>query len=273
MNLISDQVNKDGFKYKDLPDILKLPYKVRMKMKKMNRDHRRRLKRDEEKRKERDCLFEEVPMELNDDSTDSEAMAEVNAMGAAMLKKEARRDLIDNSYNRWAHNDEGCNIPKWFKEDEKAAHVVRLPVTKEQVREYRAMLKAANARPIKKVAEAKARKKLRAMRTWNKIRNQATKIADNPDMGERTKIKQIQQLYGKTLGKRKRPRVYMLAKGPAGAVPVGGGKPSRNAIRIKVDKRMKADKLGAKNKSKRHKKGKGPVQSVRRRMNKKNRRR
>merc|ERR1719295_201593 len=36
-----EKTNSAGFKYKDLPDILKLPYKVRRKMEKMNRDHRR----------------------------------------------------------------------------------------------------------------------------------------------------------------------------------------------------------------------------------------
>ena len=59
---------------------------------------------------------------------------------------------------------------------------------------------------IKKVAEAKARKKLKAQRIWNKIKRQATSIADNNDLSEKTKIKQIEKLYGK-LGRKKNKRV------------------------------------------------------------------
>jgi len=199
-------------------------------------------------------------------------VAEVQALGAQLLKKGARRDLVDNSYNRWTFDDDGCKVPHWFRDDERQNHIIRLPITKEQVAEHRARLKAANARPIKKVAEALARKKLKAQRIWNKIRGKATKIADNPDLGERTKIKQIQKLYGNTLGKRSRPRVYMLQGKHGGSHPVGGKKPPRNAIKLKVDRRLKADKLGTKNKAKRKNKGARAVASVRRRMNRKNRR-
>merc|ERR1719410_235709 len=100
-------------KYKDLPEILKLPYKVRRKMEKMNRSHRRRLKREE-----RDCLFEEVPVALNEDSTDSEAIAECQALGAKILKKKTRMEMIDNSYNKYAFDDDGIALPDWFKDDE-----------------------------------------------------------------------------------------------------------------------------------------------------------
>merc|ERR1719361_2450030 len=156
----------------------------------MNREHRKKLEREEERKKERDCLFEEVPMELDEDSTDSEAIAEVQALGAKMLQKKVRMEMIDDSHNRYSFDDDGCKIPQWFKDDENAHNVVNLPITKEEVAEYRAKLKAANARPIKKVAEAKARKKLRAQRQWNKIRGKATRIAENPDLNESTKMKQ-----------------------------------------------------------------------------------
>ena len=139
--------------------------------------------------------------------------------------------------------------------------------------EYRAQLKAANARPIKKVAEAKARKKLRAQRQWNKIRGKATRIADNPDLNERTKMKQIRQLYGKTLIKKKLPRVYMMTGPRGGTKPIGKGKVPKNAIRIKVDKRLKADKMGLKHSSKRKKAGKGKAASNKRQLNRKNKRR
>lgn len=58
---------------------------------------------------------------------------------------------------RWAFNDEG--LPDWFMEDEAKHYQRQLPVSKETVADYRARMKEINARPVKKIAEAKARKK------------------------------------------------------------------------------------------------------------------
>jgi len=51
------------FSYKDLPDVLRLPYRLQRKLAKMNRDYRRRIEFEQAKLIERDCLFEEVPIE------------------------------------------------------------------------------------------------------------------------------------------------------------------------------------------------------------------
>eukprot|EP00485_Elphidium_margaritaceum_P008525 CAMPEP_0202698920 /NCGR_PEP_ID=MMETSP1385-20130828/12155_1 /ASSEMBLY_ACC=CAM_ASM_000861 /TAXON_ID=933848 /ORGANISM="Elphidium margaritaceum" /LENGTH=967 /DNA_ID=CAMNT_0049355749 /DNA_START=9 /DNA_END=2912 /DNA_ORIENTATION=+ len=270
-----DGKNGAALRYADLPDVLKLPYKVRMKLKKMTRDHRRRLAREEHKRQERDCLFEEVPETLDADSTDSEAIAEVQALGAKMLQKKDRMQLIDDSYHRFAFDafDDECNVPQWFADDENANYGVNLPVTKEEIREHKERLKAINARPIKKVAEAKARKKLKAQRIWNKIKKQATVIADNNDLSEKSKIKQIEKLYGK-LGKKKQNRVYMVGSAGRKHRPADGKKPAKNAVKVYVDKRMKTDKRAIKFNNKRKLAGKiKKAASSKRQKNAKNKRR
>ena len=66
--------------------------------------------------------------------------------------------------NRWTFNDE--NLPAWFVEDESKHYMRNLPVTREEAMEYRDRLREINTRSIKKVAEAKARKK-RKVRDWD----------------------------------------------------------------------------------------------------------
>ena len=87
-----------------MPEILQLPCKVRHEMEKMNRGHRRRLKRDEARLQERDCLFKEVPEMLDESWTDSECIAEVQSEGWVFQRQLAllvvRRILID-SWRSW----------------------------------------------------------------------------------------------------------------------------------------------------------------------------
>lgn len=62
---------------------------------------------------------------------------------------------------RFANSDEPWEVPEWFLDDERKHRKRPMPVTKEMVEEYKQKWKEINARPIKRVAEAKARKKRR----------------------------------------------------------------------------------------------------------------
>lgn len=62
---------------------------------------------------------------------------------------------------RYSYNEEEGELPEWFTEEERQHRRRQLPVDRQTVEAYRQRWKEINARPIKKVAEAKARKKRR----------------------------------------------------------------------------------------------------------------
>ena len=67
------------------------------------------------------------------------------------------------------------------------------------VQEYRDRQREINVRPIKKVVEAKARKKRRALRRIEKTKKKAENIAENMAMTDYDKAQQIRQYGPRTL--------------------------------------------------------------------------
>ena len=125
--------------------------------------------------------------------------------------KKTREELIDSSFNRWTHDDEG--LPDWFVEDESKHCQKQLPITKDMVLQYRQRLREINARPIKKVAEAKARKKKRLLRRMEKAKKRAEVITDAENVSEKEKAEQLRTLYKKAgLSKKRQEVKYVVAK-------------------------------------------------------------
>lgn len=123
----------------------------------------------------------------------------------------------------------------------------------------KAKFRELNARPIKKVAEAKARKKLRLMKKVEKMKQKAAKIATAEGMSEREKIKSIRTLQKHTLGKggdAKTAPVYIVRKKhqTVGAAKKGPTAGKRAKVKI-VDARMKKDKRGQQRAAERKKHG------------------
>ena len=204
---------------------------------------------------ENDDHLEVVPVDTKPQlpKLDPEGLAIASLL---VQSKKKREDLIESGYNRWSHDDDG--LPDWFVSDESKYCQKQIPVTKEMVLEYRARLREINARPIKKIAEARARKKQKALRKLTKARKRAEGITDIEDMTDHEKMKQIKQIYKKAgvLGKKKPEVKYVVAKrGLAGKRPVrpsGVKGPYRQ-----VDPRMKKDNRTLKQKAKNSKEGKG----------------
>merc|ERR1719446_177024 len=116
--------------------------------------------------------------------SDPKELAETLALGSLLVNsKKSRMELIDAAYNRYAF-DRDVTLPEWFTEDENKHNTPELPVTKEMMAQFRAKLKEINARPIRKVAEAKARKQRRLKLRLEKLRKTAMSMTDTPDLSD-----------------------------------------------------------------------------------------
>ncbi|KAK8491603.1 hypothetical protein V6N11_063092 [Hibiscus sabdariffa] len=184
--------------------------------------------------------FEIVPAPATDSSDDSssddseedgvETKAEILACAKKMLRKKQRDQTLDDAYNKFMFHDDG--LPKWFLDEEKRHCQPIKPVTKEEIAAMRAEFKEINARPAKKVAQAKARKKRIAMKKLDKVCQKANSISDQADITEWSKWKQIEQLYKKAMPKKAQKEYVVAKKGVR--VRAGKGK-------VLVDRRMKKD--------------------------------
>ena len=224
-----------------------------------------RLQRDREQA--RSAGFEVVAAEESDEWTsDSEGEAEMRAIGRMILRKDKRRELEDASFNRYAFQDPD-DLPRWFTNNENMHNKPQLPVntntipislldifpiipgsfqvTKAEVDAEKERLAEISARPIAKIAEARARKKMKAAKRWEKLKQQADSIAAQQNMSSSEKFKRLESLYknkGKKASELKKEKQYVVSR-KSGSKQAHG--PRKKNARIKmVDKRMKADKRG-----------------------------
>lgn len=121
--------------------------------------------------------------------------------------------------------------------------------------EYKNRLQDINARPIKKVIEAKARKKKRMIKKMERAKKKVEAVMENADMSEREKSQQIKQLYKKAQTDGKKKVTYVVAK------KHNTGKRMKRPQGVKghykvVDPRMKKDMRAQKAKEKTKGRGK-----------------
>ncbi|XP_034035806.1 pre-rRNA 2'-O-ribose RNA methyltransferase FTSJ3 [Thalassophryne amazonica] len=195
--------------------------------------------------------------------------AEGLALGCQIATSKKRaRDLVDGSFHRFASSDEPWEVPEWFLVDEQKHRRKPVPVTREMVEEYKQKWKEINARPIKRIAEAKARKKRRMLKKMEQAKKKAEAVVNTVDISEKEKMAQLKNIYKKArLGKEKREVTYVVAK-------KGAGKKVRRPAGVKgvfkvVDGRMKKDARGLQRKEQHAKGGKRkgrPVKSGKRGM-------
>lgn len=146
--------------------------------------------------------------------------AEAMTLAQQLVNQErTRTQLVDEGFNRHTDVVGGDGLPSWFIDDEQRHFRHNIPITKDAVQAIRDKQRELNARPIKKVAEAKARKKMRTIRRLEKMKAKAQGINDDEENGltEKEKAASIAKVLARSAkaGKTKKPETKLVvARGP-----------------------------------------------------------
>jgi AdoMet-dependent rRNA methyltransferase SPB1 len=148
-------------------------------------------------------------------------------------------DVVDDGFNKHAFKDRD-GLPEWFLDDEGKHDKPHKPISKAAAQAIKEKLRALNARPIKKVREAKARKKFKAAQRLEKLKKKSDLLANDEGMTEKEKADSIAKLLSKAARKKPRQQAKLVvAKGTNRGIK---GRPKGVKGRYKiVDSRMKKD--------------------------------
>lgn len=153
--------------------------------------------------------------------------------------QKSTHDLMDDGYNKYTFRDTD-GLPEWFLDDESKHSKLHRPISAAGAAAIKEKLRALNARPIKKVREAKDRKKFKAAQKLEKLRKKSALVADDEGISEKDKAQNIAKLMSKAAKKKPKQQVKLVvAKGGNRGI---SGRPRGVKGRYKiVDKRLKKD--------------------------------
>lgn len=178
--------------------------------------------------------------------------AELAAMAQKMVSKKGKEEVLQRGYSRHAFNDRELG-PEWFRKDEEVHNHPILPVDATTLSKVKEDWKDIDARPIKKILEAKARKRKKLNRKLERTRKHAEALSVNPELNEMQKGTAIQRLYAKVAAQARRQehphKKYMVTtRSSSHSVEPKGTASRRSAkgptVTVRVDRRMKKDKRG-----------------------------
>lgn len=207
---------------------------------------------EEVKRDESQWEQDSMPMKNGKPDIDiitAEAMTLAHQMATGQKTK---HDLLDDSFNRYSLRDVD-GLPDWFLDDEDRHSKLQRPTTAAAAAAIKEKLRALNARPIKKVREAQARKKFKAAQRMEKLKKKSALLADEEGLTEKEKAQSIARLMSRAAKKKPKGKVSVV-------VARGGNKGIQNRPKgtkgkyKMVDARLKKDVRGEKRAAKRNKK-------------------
>ena len=176
----------------------------------------------------------------------AEAMTLAHALATGT---QTRHSLLDDSFNKYTLRDVD-GLPDWFLDDENQHSKLQRPITAAAAAAIKEKMRALNARPIKKVQEAKDRKKFRAARRLEKLKKKSAMLAEDEDVSEKDKANGIAKMMAKAAKKKPKQKVTVVV---AGGHNKGGGRPRGvKGKYIMKDARMKKDVRGLKRAAKRN---------------------
>jgi AdoMet-dependent rRNA methyltransferase SPB1 len=152
--------------------------------------------------------------------------------------QKTKSDLLDDSFNRYSLRDVD-GLPDWFLDDENKHSKLQRPKTAAAAAAIKEKLRALNARPIKKVREAKARKKFKAAQKLEKLKKKSAMLADEEGLTEKEKAQSISRLMSRAAKKKPNRKVTVVV---ARGTNKGQGRPGGTKGKYKmVDARLKKD--------------------------------
>ena len=160
-------------------------------------------------------------------------------------------DLVDDGFNKYAFRDRD-GLPEWFLDDEGKHSKPHRPISAAGAAAIKEKLRVLNARPIKKVREAKDRKRFRVAQRLEKLRKKSAVLAEEEGMTEKDKASNIAKLMSKAVKKKPKQQVkVVVARGGNRGI---SGRPRGVKGKYKiVDARLKKDVRAEKRLSKKRK--------------------
>lgn len=123
--------------------------------------------------------------------------------------RKTKSELIDEGFNKWAFRDRD-QLPEWFLDDETKHDKPLKPISKQAAQAIKEKMRALNARPIKKVMEARARKKIKAAQKLERLKKKSELLADDEGMTEREKADGITKLMARAAKKKPRKELKVV---------------------------------------------------------------
>jgi AdoMet-dependent rRNA methyltransferase SPB1 len=174
--------------------------------------------------------------QLDIDIITAEAMALAQSIATG---EKTSADLTDDGFNKYAFRDVD-GLPDWFLDDEGKHSKLQRPITAAAAAAIREKLRALNARPIKKVREAKSRKKFKAAQKLEKLKKKSAMLVDEEGMTEKDKASTIARLMSRASKKKPKEKVKLVVATGGNRGISGRPRGVKGKYKI-VDRRLKKD--------------------------------